>query len=78
MKAKQNRIRDIAKVNKWIPETEPKPLYKHGDNEVWDARDYLRPINMTSSQHFWLVMGAVVVSAIVFVGILLLVKHFFQ
>lgn len=51
-----------------------KPLYKHGDHEVWDAKDYLRPVVMTSSQRFWLVMGTVVVAAVGFRGILFLIS----
>ena len=54
----------------------PKPLFEKDGNEVWLAKDYLRPINMTSSQHSWFVMGAVAVSALVFAGILLAIKQF--
>ena len=54
----------------------PKPLYEKDGNEVWLAKDYLRAIVMTSSQYLWFVMGAVAVSAIVFAGILLVVKYF--
>lgn len=55
--------------------TKPTPLYEKDGNEVWDAKEYLRPVVMTSGQHFWLVIGAMVVSAIVFVIILFVVKN---
>lgn len=54
-----------------------KPLYTQGDNEVWDAKEYLRPVVITSSQYFWLVIGAVAVSALVCAGILLVVKYIY-
>ena len=51
-----------------------KPLYEHNGNEVWDAKDYLRPVVMTSSQRFWLLMGTVVVAAIGFRILLFLIS----
>lgn len=53
--------------------TKPTPLYEKDGNEVWDAKEYLRPVVMTSSQYLWFLMGAIAVCALMFVSILLVV-----